>query len=292
MSACVDKKAECKALLTSVEQATAALRSHPDAGSDEEKKAYHDRLLAARRVLSEVSLADDELTKLREAAVKNISQFVYAHKDITRAQDPSELETTLGKATKAQKGYVASVMAMLEYCSAPGAIAPTMGGAAEPSMKAMPASPAASAETWTTFRHPTLAFEAAFFKAPEVGERRGPNSITHAAIADDGRRRMFSIAHITFPSPPTYACETLLTAHVDNDPECRRTGGGGIVELEGRPTLEATRVCNDGATQLKRVRCISEPEASRATLFDAQAHYSFGYDAKEARRFLDSARLR
>jgi hypothetical protein len=60
-----------------------------------------------------------------------------------------------------------------------------------------------------TFRHPTLPFEAQYFKAPEVGERKAPNSITNAAIAEDDHR-MFSAAHVVLLSPALYDCKTIL----------------------------------------------------------------------------------
>ena len=125
-----------------------------------------------------------------------------------------------------------------------------------------------------------------------MGERKGANSITHAAIADDDHR-MFSAAYIVFPSPPTYDCDLLTRTHVQGTQDnfgCTRTNESKAEAGEER-TLEVTLTCSSGETMLKRVRCVPKASEKRVVMLDAQALYLHSWNPAEARRFADSAKL-
>jgi hypothetical protein len=145
-------------------------------------------------------------------------------------------------------------------------------------------------DPWVTFRHPTLPFEAQYFKTPRLGERGGPSSV---AIADD-YRRIFSAAWIAQHDPTVYDCATTVETHIRGKERrlgCRRPTGRAVV-ADGWPAFEATLECADGAKMLKRVSCDARPTERQVILFDVEAIYLPGYwNADEARRFLDGAKV-
>jgi len=154
-----------------------------------------------------------------------------------------------------------------------------------------PSASAAKQETWMTFHHPTLPFEAQFFGPPEVGQRKGPNSITDAAIATDDHR-MFSAAYLVFPSPPTYDCKTFIDTRIEiteNDHKCRRIRESAT-PVNDLPTLEVTLACDD-TTMLQRISCVSKPTEKTLILFEVEALYAHDWSPEEAHKFADSAKL-
>ncbi|MEZ4302766.1 MAG: hypothetical protein R3B70_48030, partial [Polyangiaceae bacterium] len=275
------------------------LRESPDLSDREARKKYYDALIASKKELTQVPVTDDKLVELREAEAKNQEDFMFAQRKIEDARVPSQLDPALeqlGRVLKAQHGHAA---ALGEYCGMPVSLPFTASTAAAltAAPSAAPAAPTASAsapapEQWTTFRHPTLPFEALFFAPPEVGERKGPSSVTNAAIAEGGDR-MLSVAHILFPSPPSYDCGTFLEVHIKGKQDrfqCKRAAESKA-KVGDLPSLEATLECADGATILKRVSCISTPAEKKLVLFDVEAVYLRNYNAAEARKFVDSAKL-
>lgn len=289
---CKGKEEQCSTLVGALEQAEAVRRAAASSGAaKEERAAHYQKLLDERAKLTALDLSEDVLIKARDDEVDNLQQLVFAHRDIDESLVPSELDTGLERLVWVQGKHLANVDAVGTFCGQPLKLGSASAMPAA-SSAAQATSAAAAPEAWSTFRHPALPFEAQYFEAPEVGERKAPNSITNAAIADDDRR-MFSAAHIVLKSPALYDCGVILEVHVkgkEGQFACKRSTESSA-PVGGRATLEVTLTCADGATLLKRVSCVPRQAEQEVTLFDVEAIYLRDYSAAEARRFVDSAKL-
>jgi hypothetical protein len=292
-----DRAEQCTSLVAAVERGDRA-RIPTDVTSKAATKAYFDQMLVVKKELAELQLSDDELAKLGVAAAKNLEAFIFAQKDLFDAQVPSELARAEMEREISRKAHVANAAALGTACGvtldlpSQRPTASPAGVASAPPRPLPSTAPAAPAATWTTFRHPTMPFQADYFEAPEVGERKAPSTITHAAIAEDDHR-MHSVAYIEVLAPEVDDCKQIVEVHLRGTQDrfrCERKQELATV-VDGATILEAVLHCGDGATMLKRVGCGRDPKTRRIVIFDVQATYLRAWDEAEARKFAASARL-
>jgi hypothetical protein len=293
---------QCTSLVAAVERGDRA-RTAADFSSKEARKRYYDGMLEVKKELASLPISDDELVKLRDAATKNLETFIFSQRDIEDAQTPDDLERATRERDASVTAHAANAAALGTTCAVPvdlpsrrsagsAKLAPTAAPSMAPAAPPASAGPGATPETWTTFRHPTLPFEAQFFAPPEVGERKSPNTITSSAIATDAHR-MFSATHIEVLAPDVEDCKLIVETHLRGTQDrfaCQRTQEVAS-DVKGAPHLEAVLKCSDGATILKRVGCDRDPATKRIVIFDVQTVYLSAWNDAEARRFAAGAKL-
>ena len=294
LGGCGKPKAEqCKALAAPLEKAERARAALGE--PDDDRKVSYDEILAAKKDLGTVEVSDTKLVELRDREVKTLQDLAIAEHAFDKVRVPSELDEAASRLQRVLSNHIANLTEFNAQCDTAVKIAyPSEASSASASAEttaSAPATPAPKQEAWTTFHHPTLPFEAQFFGTPEVGQRKGKDSITDAAIATDDHR-MFSAAYIVFPSPPTYDCKTFMDTRVgitETDHKCRRIRESQTPVNE-LPTLEVTLAC-EGTTMLQRVSCVSKPADKTLVLFEVEAIYAHDWNGDEAHRFADSAKL-